>query len=550
MKASSLGLLVFTKVSAAVFTRSRLSRMLPLLSITSPTLIGMSSRLNRASFCSTLSSRTRKFSCLRSGTNRPRSSRTVACSTTKLTSRWMRKLSSCFCAGGAVCCPGSCGGAGCCAWAPVPVHTPASASRMREVKRETRLSLVAGGIVARLGVHVEGGQSPGRAQLDLDLPPAGMALMIVCLIPKTLLMAQLLSVFRRRIGRVFRVLPGETPPAGQLRQFAQQRMPVQFFRCAPVTHRVVDADGIELNVGLLDEVFDVAFRVPTMIIASVGYNEQGPFGVVCTPHLAQAQVDGIEQGGAAVRRGVHQARLQLLDTVGEAAGQLRPVVETHQEEFILRACSLEELHGRQPRLVHFVGHTAAQIEDHADRNGHILAGEVHHLLFRAVFKDAEVLLFEAGHQAIKGIGDCDVDQHEVHVHFDGPFPLGLVGTNSARTRAGCVGQPLERSLAWRWGRVVWFRALSRDGKCEQSTGQEQRDHRSQLAAHCFPRSSYRPFCGTAAVPKIFLPMILPRMSKPNCAGLKVREPARTFSAPGTLQAAASRRTPIRAEGMW
>src|SRR5229473_3322232 len=235
MKASSLGLLVFTKVSAAVFTRSRLSRMLPLLSITSPTLTGMSSRLNRASFCSTLSSRT-------------------------------RKLSSCFCAGGAVCCPGSCGGAGCCAWAPLPVHTPASASRMREVKRETRFSLVAGGIVARLGVHVEGGQSPGRAQLDLDLPPAGIALMIACLISQNILIAQLHSDFRRRIGQVVQVLHRENPPAGQLRQFAQQRMPVQFFRCAPVTHRVVDADGIELNVGLLDEVLDVAFRVPTMII--------------------------------------------------------------------------------------------------------------------------------------------------------------------------------------------------------------------------------------------------------------------------------------------
>src|SRR5207302_2511423 len=159
MKASSLGLLVFTKVSAAVFTRSRLSRMLPMLSTSSATLIGMSSRLNRASFCSTLSSRTRKYSCLRSGTNRPRSSSTVACSTTKLTSRWMRKLSSCFCAGGAVCCPGSCGGAGCCAWAPLPVHTPASASRMREVKRETRLSLVAGGIVARSEEHTSELQS-------------------------------------------------------------------------------------------------------------------------------------------------------------------------------------------------------------------------------------------------------------------------------------------------------------------------------------------------------------------------------------------------------
>ena len=108
-----------------------------------------------------------------------------------------------------------------------------------------------------------------------------------------------------------------------------------------------------------------------MIISSIGYDEQGAFGVMCTPHLAQPEVNGVEQRGAAFGLRVHHALLQILDAVGEAAGELGAFIEAHQEKFVLRVGGLEELHRGEPRLVHFVGHAAAQIKDHADGNGHV-----------------------------------------------------------------------------------------------------------------------------------------------------------------------------------
>ena len=72
-------------VMAAAFTCGRLARMLPLLSTTRPKLTGTSSCLKTESFCSTLSSKTLKFSSFRPGTNALRSFSTEACRTTRLT---------------------------------------------------------------------------------------------------------------------------------------------------------------------------------------------------------------------------------------------------------------------------------------------------------------------------------------------------------------------------------------------------------------------------------------------------------------------------------
>src|SRR5713226_9561996 len=330
MNTSSWGLLVRTKVSAAMFTRSRLSRMLPLLSITRPTLTGMSSRLKSESFCSILSSNTRKFSCFKSGTKRPRSSTTVACSTTRLTSRRMR---------------GSCEG-GCCASARPPLHRSPAARRTVTVTRPRSASLVGGCVVARFGVHVEGRKRlGGMLQFDADLSPFSIARVIAWFVSHHILVTQLHADFRRRIWQVVQVVHRKRSPARHLGQFAQQRRSVQFLRCAvAIAHGLVDADGVQLNVRLLDVVPDVAFVIPAMIIASIRYDEQGPFGVVCTPHLAQAEVDGIEQCRAPVGGGVHQPVLQFLDTRRERTGQLRPIVERDQEKIVLRVGRLEKLH--------------------------------------------------------------------------------------------------------------------------------------------------------------------------------------------------------------
>ncbi len=91
-----------------------------------------------------------------------------------------------------------------------------------------------------------------------------------------------------------------------------------------------------------------------MIIASVRYDEQGFLCVVCSPHLAQSQINAVQQRRHAVRGREHQAVLQFVDAGGERADQLRAVVEIHQEKFILRVRGAEKLHGGLPRLFDLV----------------------------------------------------------------------------------------------------------------------------------------------------------------------------------------------------
>src|SRR5208337_170453 len=116
------------------------------------------------------------------------------------------------------------------------------------------------------------------------------------------------------------MLDGKNTATRQFRNFAEQRGSVEFLRRPiAISKRVKKADGIELGIRLPDQALDIVLVVPTMIITSIGKDEQGTFGVVCTPHLAEAQVDGIKQGGPAPRGSKHHAALQVFHTIGERA---------------------------------------------------------------------------------------------------------------------------------------------------------------------------------------------------------------------------------------
>ena len=86
MKVSSSRLLSPMNTRAALATRSLFSRMLPLVSITSPTLMGTSSWRKREISCSTPSSKTRKCSCSSPCTGSPSRSSTDTGSNTSSTS--------------------------------------------------------------------------------------------------------------------------------------------------------------------------------------------------------------------------------------------------------------------------------------------------------------------------------------------------------------------------------------------------------------------------------------------------------------------------------
>src|SRR5690348_11539244 len=191
---------------AAAFTRGRLSRMLPLLSITSPMLTGMSSRLKTESFCSTLSSKTRKLSCFRPSANFPRSSITVVCSTTRLTSTriLLSWLDGWFGGGGCAGAVGSCAADG--ATLHRRTHTTTKAKRTGV---NLRAALMAWGVIASLRVNVERRKPFWRAQLDLDLSPARIVCFVTWAISEDILISQLHADFRRDIRQFVQILDGE-----------------------------------------------------------------------------------------------------------------------------------------------------------------------------------------------------------------------------------------------------------------------------------------------------------------------------------------------------
>src|SRR5205807_872250 len=125
-----------------------------------------------------------------------------------------------------------------------------------------------------------------------------------------ILVSQLHTYFRRDIRQLVKILDGEYAAPGHFRHFIQKRRTVEFLR-RPVakTKRIKDTDGVELRIGFLHQALDIALIVSTMIIAPVGQDEQGAFAVACTPHLAEAEIDGIEQRGAALWSSKHHAAL-------------------------------------------------------------------------------------------------------------------------------------------------------------------------------------------------------------------------------------------------
>ena len=76
------------------------------------------------------------------------------------------------------------------------------------------------------------------------------------------------------------------------------------------------------------------------------------------------------------------------------------------------------MNGGLPGLLNLIGHAAAHIEDQANENGNVFAGESGDFLFNAVFVDLEIFLVQPRDQAAIRIRDGDVDKGHLHVHLD------------------------------------------------------------------------------------------------------------------------------------
>src|SRR6267142_1906153 len=245
--------------------------MEPLLSMTRPMLTGTSSRLKRESFCSALSSRTRKFSGLRPSTNLPRSSRTVVWRTTRFTSNLRTPPCWLFWPGGVGWVAGRASGLSW-AWEMEATRKTKSADKIvRATGAKILDELVAGGVVAGFVENGEWRKALGRAQLDFNFAPTSVVRFIAWMISQNILVTQLHANFGCDVRKILEPLYGENATASKIGDVGQERRPVELFRgTTTITKRVENSDGIKLGVGFPHQPLDIAFVVPAMIIASVG----------------------------------------------------------------------------------------------------------------------------------------------------------------------------------------------------------------------------------------------------------------------------------------
>jgi len=103
--------------------------------------------------------------------------------------------------------------------------------------------------------------------------------------------------------------------------------------------------------------------------------------------------------------------LYVFGFLGEVLRYMRPVREGNQKELILRVRRFQELMDGFPGTFYFRCHTAAHIENHADRDRSILTEKVFDLLRLLAFVEFEVSLVQAYYDAIHSVSDRHWHKH-------------------------------------------------------------------------------------------------------------------------------------------
>ena len=102
-------------------------------------------------------------------------------------------------------------------------------------------------------------------------------------------------------GRSFKILTLKArPPVISVKSYRSDG-PIPFFRRRPAIW-FEQPDGVNLNIRFLHKLPNVRFAVPTVIIASVRYDEQSFLCVVCSFHLAEAEINAVRKERSARAR--------------------------------------------------------------------------------------------------------------------------------------------------------------------------------------------------------------------------------------------------------
>src|ERR1051326_2800907 len=131
--------------------------------------------------------------------------------------------------------------------------------------------LVARGVVAGFVINAERRKAFGSAEADFNFAPGGIMRFFSWMLPQYIWFPQPHAIFSGDVREILKPFHRKNAPTGHVRDVGEQRRPVELFGgTSAISKRIKNTDGIELSVGFSNQTLDIAFVVPTMIIASVG----------------------------------------------------------------------------------------------------------------------------------------------------------------------------------------------------------------------------------------------------------------------------------------
>ena len=158
--------------------------------------------------------------------------------------------------------------------------------------------------------------------------------------------------------------------------------------------------------------------------------------------MVDPQIHRVDQRRPVLRLQHHHARLDVVRIGRIVHDHRRPVVEPHHKKLVLRIRGAQKLRQRLARAHKLRRHASAQIEDDANRQRRILAGEVLDRLPDVVVENLEIILLQPGHQPVHRIGHRHRHLHQVHVDPQPRFAMRRsLGRDIARRPRSAASVP-------------------------------------------------------------------------------------------------------------
>ncbi len=129
-------------------------------------------------------------------------------------------------------------------------------------------------------------------------------------IPHHILVSQLSPDHNSGICQIVDVVDGEHPASGFLGDFTEEGRTDLLFEGAEIA--IIDTDGIHERVSFSCQRFDFMFTIATVIITTIGNDQQCLSRIPRLSHFREPEINGVKQGGTASRSCREQPVLNLV----------------------------------------------------------------------------------------------------------------------------------------------------------------------------------------------------------------------------------------------